>query len=280
MQQQQQTSKKVYTPTKLLPRYSQPVPTMGQRRAARQVARERFLRARKATHTYARQLTAVARQVGMIVKGIAPDGVVENMPTLNDLLEKYAQLIRPWAIKVASQMIAEVGQRDETAWVAMGREIGRELREEIRTAPTGEAMRALLDEQVHLITSIPLKASQRVQKLAIESYTNGGRAAEIAGEIMRTEHVTKSRAMLIARTEVARTASVMTQVRSEHIGSKGYIWRTAHDSDVRELHKHLEGHFIPWDTPPIAAQDGIRAHAGQIFNCRCWAEPVLPDIID
>src|SRR5260364_82303 len=42
------------------------------------------------------------------------------------------------------------------------------LRHEIRTAPTGEAMRALLDEQVTLIKSIPEEAARRVHEWALE----------------------------------------------------------------------------------------------------------------
>ncbi len=267
-------------PTKTLPRPAiQRIPSMAEKRAVRKASRERFLRSRKATGRYTRQLLSVAAQVGKLVSGYAPDGVVEDVPGLMALLSRYAEFIAPWAEKVAQQMLDEVSQRDHAAWLALGREVGRGLREEIQTAPTGDAMRALLAEQVTLITSLPIEAAQRVHKLTTENISSGGRFKEIADMIYNTEKVTKSRARLIARTEVARTASILTQVRAEHVGSKGYIWRTASDSDVREIHKHLEGQYIPWNDPPVAAQKGIKAHAGQIWNCRCFSEPVLPDII-
>jgi hypothetical protein len=88
-------------------------------------------------------------------------------------------------------------------------------------------MRELMAEQVDLITSLPIKAAQRVHKLTIEAMSDGTRAAEVAQEIMRTGHVTESRAKLIARTETSRTVTAMTQTRAEYVGSQGYIWRTA-----------------------------------------------------
>ncbi len=55
-----------------------------------------------------------------------------------------------------------------------------------------------------------MKTEARVVKVTFEA-----RASEIAKEIMRSGDVAKSRATLIARTEVARTARVLTQARAE-----------------------------------------------------------------
>ena len=128
-------------------------------------------------------------------------------------------------------------------------------------------------------TSLPLDAAQRVHELTTGALYEGARANEIAAEIMKTGEVTRSRANLIARTEVGRSATTLTQARAESVGSVGYIWRTARDYDVRQRHKELEGTFHAWNDPPVATDPGqrpIRAHAGSIFNCRCYAEPVLP----
>lgn len=254
-------------------------PTPAQLRAARKLARERFLRARKAGKSYARQLRSVAVQVGNLVNGMAPGGKVQSMPELANALDRYAQLLKPWAKSVTQKMINEVAQRDEQAWVQLSRSMGRELRKEIQQAPTGQVMQILMDEQVALITSLPLHAAQRVHNLTIEAITTAERAADIAQEIQRTGRVTQSRAMLIARTEVARTASVLTQSRAEYVGSEGYIWRTVGDSDVRPLHKKMEGKFILWDAPPQMEPNLGHYHAGQGPNCRCYPEPVLSDKI-
>uniref|UniRef100_A0A3B0MF58 Phage head morphogenesis domain-containing protein n=1 Tax=Arsenophonus endosymbiont of Trialeurodes vaporariorum TaxID=235567 RepID=A0A3B0MF58_9GAMM len=62
--------------------------------------------------------------------------------------------------------------------------------------------------------------------------------------IANSGKVTASRAKMIARTELGRATQALTQARALAIGSTGYIWRTAHDGDVRPSHKKLEGQFI------------------------------------
>ncbi|MBU66431.1 MAG: phage head morphogenesis protein [Cupriavidus sp.] len=175
-------------------------------------------------------------------------------------------------------MLTEVNRRDESAWMQNAADLSRALRQEIRTAPTGATMQALMAEQVTLIKSIPLDAAKRVHTLTIEGIEDSTRAAEISKAIQASGDVAKSRADLIARTEVSRTASTLTEARALHVGSPGYFWRTAADSDVREDHRELEGKFIPWDQPPIAdKRTGRRAHAGCIYGCRCYPEPVIPE---
>lgn len=243
----------------------------------REQARKRFLKARSAEGAYVRELSSVGREIGKLIRGFAPKGEAKDLAGLNDALRKYSELIRPWARHVTNSMHARVGKQDARSWAELGEEMGRALRHEILTAPTGKAMREILNAQVDLITSLPREAAERVHKLTVEAQMKSERAAEVAKEIMQSGHVSVSRARLIARTEVARTSSVLTQARAQHVGSEGYIWRTAMDSDVRPDHRRLEGKFIKWDEPPISdRRSGTRAHAGCLWNCRCYPEPLIP----
>lgn len=204
-----------------------------------------------------------------------PPGDPAALPTIEQVLRAYAEALTPWATATAQTMLREVNRRDEAAWAENSRELSRALRTEIRTTPTGAAMQALLAEQVTLIKSIPLDAAQRVHRLTLEGIENSTRASVISKEIQRSGAVAESRADLIARTEVARTASTLTQARAEHVGSEGYIWRTSGDSDVRESHRDMNGKYVRWDSPPTL--DKMTGHAGQFPNCRCYPEPVIPE---
>lgn len=175
-------------------------------------------------------------------------------------------------------MIAEVARRDELAWAAIAKTMARALRQEIQSAPTGQLLRGYLDEQVHLITSLPLEAAQKVHEMTLAGQLTGERASTIAQRILNIGDVTASRARLIARTEVGRTASGLTQARAAHVGSEGYTWRTVHDHDVRPSHRKMEGKYVRWDAPPTL--DGLTGHAGALPNCRCYPEPIVPAIID
>jgi SPP1 gp7 family putative phage head morphogenesis protein len=240
----------------------------------RKLARERFLLARKAEGGFQRQLSAVSNQVGALVRGFAPKG---DWSGLRDALAEYARIIRKWAPAVVRQMHEQVSRRDLASWIELGRTMGRELRKEIVSAPTGIMLQNAMAEQVELITSLPVEAAERVHELAREAIVTGERAETIQAKIMETGHVTLGRAKTIARTEVARTASLLTESRARFIGSEGYTWRTARDSDVRREHRILEGKFIRWDEPPVAGPSGERYHAGQGPNCRCYSQPEIPD---
>ena len=259
----------------------------------RELLKERnaFRYVKNAERVYATQLRRVARHVGELVAAFDPKNP-RHVHRLVDLLHRYAEVLTPWARATASKLITEVSRRDEKAWARYGAELGLELKEQLRTAPVGAELAKLLDEQVTLITSLPVEAGRRVQRLATEAITDPTRWTELAAEIMRTGAVTQSRANTIARTETSRAASGLTQIRATHLGSPGYQWVSILDADTRPAigsknfasmntlakgsHRKLNGTIHRWDEPPIAAPDGTRAHPGGIYNCRCFAIPILP----
>lgn len=237
-------------------------------------ARSAFIRAKKLVLQYGARLRKIARHVGDVVSAFdvsTPEGQI----LLQTQLRRYADVLTPWAEATAERMVAEVAQADAQSWRKMSADIGRNLRREIETAPTGAVMQRLKAEQIDLITSLPREAAERVHRITTEGISRGTRASEVAEQIMRTGDVTRSRADLVARTEVGRTSTTLTQARAEHIGSTGYIWRTSKDSDVRPSHKAMEGRFVAWADPPTL--DNLKGHAGALPNCRCYCEPVLPD---
>lgn len=235
------------------------------------------IQAKKIERHYAAQLRKIARHIAEIVRGMAPDGEVTPQADqqISDALTRYAQVLEPWANAAAGRMLADVDRQDAKDWMRHSQSIGRALQNELANAPTGRALQARLREQVSLIKSLPTDAAARVHELALKGLVEGRRSSEIAAEIMRTGEVTQSRANTIARTEVSRTASILTQVRAESIGSTAYVWRTSKDAQVRPSHKAMNGQVVDWTRPPTL--DGMTGHAGTLVNCRCWPEPILPD---
>lgn len=242
----------------------------------RRSPRSEFIRSRKAETQYGLQLRKIARVVGDIVKTLWDESnPVAAANAVEDALRRYSSTLDGWAAAVGRRMVADVAARDRKAWMEISRRMGLALREEIETAPTGLVVQQRLAEQVTLIKSLPTEAAERVHKLTLEGIVQGRRAEAISKEIQRSGEVTKSRANTIARTEVSRTATELTRARAEHVGSEGYIWRTAGDSDVRDSHQAMNGKFVRWDDPPTL--DGLTGHAGALPNCRCYCEPVIPD---
>lgn len=240
-------------------------------------SRAKFANARKAETWYARALRRIAAAIDMIVKGFDIETDPEAVSRIEDALNRYAQILGPWAESVARRMIADVSARDERAWAQLGREIGVGVRHEIQGAPIGTVFRTAMAEQVRLITSIPYEASLRVHEIATGSLYSGDRAAGMVAEIMRSGEVARSRATTIALTETSRAASEITSARAQYVGSPGYIWRTSRDRRVRPLHRKLEGTFHRWDEPPVTGENGERSLPGGIYRCRCYSEVLLPE---
>ncbi len=259
----------------------------------REQARLRWMRVRRSEAWYRRQLRGVADQVNILVRGFAPDGILNEQANqkLADALRRYALIIEPWSHTITEKMHTEVGQHDGQAWVATARSLGRELRRELREADTAMIVRQLTDQQAVLVTSLPLGAAKRIYELAQRQVTGGLRGKELQEAVLATGHVTRSRADLIAYDAVATTQSSITEARAVQLRSPGYIWRSMEDADVRPAvhlknfaklntlakgsHRKLDGTFHRWDDPPIAGTRGERAHPGRIWRCRCYPDPVL-----
>ena len=243
-------------------------------------AKSIWLRARKVENQYAVQLRKIAHSIDALVRQFDPNEWESNGWVVASL-EKYARTIEPWAEAVGARMVAEVAARDKRAWQKVAAQMGRAIHREIEQAPTGRIMRQRMADQVTLITSLPLEAAERVHTLTLQGITEGTRAKEIAARIFETGEVTKARATCIARTEVGRTSTELTKARAESVGSVEFIWRTAGDSDVRPMHKALNGKVFRWDSPPVCdiGKGGaeIRALPACIWNCRCYAETILAD---
>lgn len=245
----------------------------------RRELRELFAYASKAEKQFQVKLLKVAHNIDEAIKTMA-HGTLASAYAVTDWMRRYAELLEPWAIAVVRRMHTEIETRDRKAWEEYSNRMGRELRLEVEKAPVGHLFQAMLDAQVTLIKSLPIEAAERVHRLTIEHLLTGERTRDLIDDIMQTGNVTRARARLIARTETARTASVLTQARAEHAGSTHYQWVSARDENVRPTHAKLDresrnGKLFAWADPP-ECDPGHHAHPGQIFNCRCVAFPHIP----
>jgi len=233
-----------------------------------------FQKSQRIQGRYAKILFGVAKEIGKLIKGYAPTDILQA-ERLRAALRQYSDIIGPWALKISFDVLNDVDRQDKATWQAHSNQMSVALKQELLNAPTGDLFQQLMKEQVGLIKSIPIQAADRVHKLVSENLYQGQRAESIMEKILQTEKVSESRAKLIARTEIARASTKLLEARAQHVGSDGYIWRTAKDLIVRPSHKKMNGVFVKWSEPPTL--DKMTGHAGCLPNCRCYADPVLPD---
>lgn len=134
----------------------------------------------------------------------------------------------------------------------------------------------------------------RVEDRVSTMIREGARAEEIAKEIEADfissqgieAGIAARRAKLIARDQIASLQGDITRVRQTELGVTRYIWRTAEDEVVRASHRARNGKTFVWGKS-IRAQlraknlpiDKIDGPPGKPINCRCYAEPVLEDLL-
>lgn len=153
------------------------------------------------------------------------------------------------------------------------REINNELKNDINIQ---------IEENANLIKTLPTDVAKKVTKDIEEMALKGMRASEIAKVIReQTDKHSRASAKLIARTEVSKTTTALTKARCDNLDLHWYVWRTAEDGDrVRKSHRIMEGVLVNWNEPPspeaLAGEKSVgNYHAGNIWNCRCYPEPLI-----
>ncbi len=152
-------------------------------------------------------------------------------------------------------------------------------------APIKPLLEKYMEDNVKLIKSVPLNAAKRIEKIVLENIKMGAQRAEgltdIVMAIGELPDTMRSRAKLIARTETAKMTTGLTRARSEALGMGWYVWRSTHDIRVRSSHKLMDQVLVSWDDAPNPElldhqkRDYGSYHPGEIFNCRCYARPLI-----
>lgn len=195
---------------------------------------------------------------------------------------------------LAGRMVTQLFSDGHKTWRqaanegSKGNEIYKALQNELK-GPVGKAYYTAIQRNAQYISSLPLNMAERATRMAADLSQKGMRASDIAEELQRSMgQLSASRAKLIARTEVSKASTELTRARCEKMGLGWYIWRTSMDGDrVRKSHQIMEGVWVNWNDPPspekLAGEKRTYGnyHAGEIFNCRCYPEPVVRlDFVD
>lgn len=165
-----------------------------------------------------------------------------------------------------------------------GKEIKKDIEKEIK-GNVSKRMEELFKYNATLIETLPLKISEDVIRHINSEAFKGKRSEDISKEIKKFfPHNSSASAKLIARTETSKFSSALTQARSEDLGVYWYVWRTSEDVSVRSSHKIMEGVLVNYKHPASPElldkrhkykKIPLPYHAGNIYNCRCYQEPLI-----
>lgn len=165
-----------------------------------------------------------------------------------------------------------------------------------------DQMKIFTSQNASLITKLSEDTIGNIEGAIQRGLQAGERVGAIRERVLNEVGVSFQRAQLIARDQVAKFNSQLTELRQTSLGVSRYIWRTSRDERVRgrpggrypnarPTHWALEGKMCRWDDPTVYSDDGgetwksrssigaVELHPGQDFQCRCTAEPVLEDVL-
>lgn len=179
------------------------------------------------------------------------------------------------ASALANTVVSKQGQQSDSQLSSMilkatGIDFSGLMADSVLKDAVDEAVAA----NIALINSIPQQYLDRVEQAVMASLQAGTLNTTLADELKKIKGVTDSRAKLIARDQLGKINSRLSQIRQQSLGITHYTWSTSHDERVRKRHANWDGDLIAWDKPPM---DG---HPGQAINCRCTAIPDFSELMN
>lgn len=127
---------------------------------------------------------------------------------------------------------------------------------------------------VALIKSIPQQHLDQVEQIVLNGIQSGQRAGSMVEAIQKAGAKSERRAALIARDQVGKITSRLTQVRQTKMGITHYYWSCSLDERVRPVHYARHNKLFAWDNPPEGGHPGID------YNCRCVAIPYIAHLFN
>lgn len=240
---------------------------------------------------YERELKSITNQIFRHIENTKdPKEIIRILSHMSNS-KSFQRLCEEKAFK----MVTAVNRATYKSWreAALNNTKGKKLYEALLYQVRNSSLEASIATQIQIntkyIRTLPTNIAFEVTELINSEASKGMRAGELAEYIKSVfPEKSKANATLIARTEVSKSQTALTQARAESLGLNWYIWRTSEDSRVRSSHDFMEGVLVRWSDPPNpelldpsfkGKKTYGKYHAGNIFNCRCYPEPVI-DIDD
>lgn len=255
---------------------------------------------------YAKEMAGLAREISLLIKEniwpvlprliseasrLRPDSSEIRADDWSDDIESLISSLRitiggrvnarNQAIDLTARRISEfnASQRNNIIKRVIGVDV-------FRSEPWLEAeLKSWAAANRHSIRGMADNLLTDVDGIAQRGVRSGTSLRDITRQMLDRFEIAENKAAFIARNEVGNLNGQLTKLRQQDLSITSYRWRNSQDERVRgnpsgkypnarPSHWHREGKIFQWNDPPEGG------HPGEDFNCRCYAEPVLDDILD
>lgn len=247
---------------------------------------------------YQRELLAEIREMNNDVKSQVLDIIRDNPLAQDSKLAMDASpvqlvkraldsLARKWvdrfinkAFPISDDLVKKTESAVDRGLLASARKESLTINMQWTPAMT-EKVDAIIAENVSLIRSIPEKYFTEVEGMVYRAVARGGDRKKLADEIEanfgKRYGITRRRAEFIARDQVRKATSALSNARQQAAGIKKGIWiHSGGGNEPRKKHVHANGEEFFLDKGLPIGDKGQYVLPGEEPNCGCTWKPVLP----
>lgn len=218
-------------------------------------------------------------------------GLISDDDSYEDIQKKLSDVqssnpFNQWAQSLSHTFVTNTLEENARTWrqaaqmSGQGETIRRSLETELQ-GPVGARVNELIEQNAQYIKSVPEDVRADLTKHVETQAYRGSRTAYKTEDFKKlVGEMSNNHAKLISRTETSKAMSALTQARAEYTGHDWYIWHTAEDVRVRDSHKKMDKVLCRFSDPPapeelVGEKSNGHYSPGNIFNCRCYAAPVI-----
>lgn len=207
-----------------------------------------------------------------------PVKLVRN--ALRMLAKKWTERFVKQSIPVSDELAEKTVKAVDRGLLASARRDGMTIQMQWTDAML-QKQEAIIAENVALIRSIPEKYFTEVESMVFRSIAKGGDRKQLADEIEREfgkrHGITRRRAEFIARDQVRKATSALSNARQQAAGIRKGIWiHSGGGNEPRKKHVHANGQEFYLDKGLPIGDKGQYVLPGEEPNCGCVWKPVLP----
>lgn len=255
--------------------------------AERQYIRDLFAYVKRAKEITREILVPLLPRLTNEVKSITPNRVRQD-DIIDDLAEILGRIRDRLGFEFSDSILATIANRMGVSIEDVIAANTRRMRDQyqpyginIGFGANSNELKSLLQikirENVQLIKTLSDRHFASLESQVLSAITQGKRVEDIEAVIDERFSSMESNAELIARDQVGKINGQLTEITHVGLGLSRYRWRGVGDERERSSHLDLEGETFSWDDPPIV--DGEAVHPGEAIQCRCFAEPVMEDLL-
>jgi len=202
---------------------------------------------------------------------------------LNVLTRKYQRLFESKADSISDKMFNDSLKISKTNLHQSLKQLSGGLSLKTGVVPKGleDVSKAIIQENVGLIESIPQKYFDDISGAVYRSITTGNGLADLVPEINKYAQTTERRATNLALDQTRKAYNSINKQRMINVGVKQFEWlHSAGSIHPRESHIKIDGHIFSFENleqeqAKLGVPEADRGIPGHAVNCRCVMGPVI-----